>query len=351
MIELDFRMDGGVGLQIATADIRAADFFRGEYGWARADRAQNEAPSVILDWRRSTLPELDPASGHYHRHKLLARWRYRIAISEDQVRLTASGNRMALPMVHHMMVHPSLRWLASRRERILLHGSALVHDGRSVIFTGAGGAGKTTTSSILLAKGDARWRLHSDDYTFITVDARTEAYLTRAHLYRDLLGWVPAVADRLSSTQRLKLELFGRLRRWSGERIKWPVRLPLEALWPNRQPEAEAELAGVFLLVRTGTKQPEVTRLENEKEVIDGLIGMNFGEAKHFLKLLRRAHPGAEVGRLVEEWHSHERAVLQSVWRSAPFFRLALPRAAASGLPMAARLEAALLSAIEAGGR
>ncbi|MGA9532680.1 MAG: hypothetical protein WBR18_08205, partial [Anaerolineales bacterium] len=228
MIELDFRLDGGLGLQIATSDVRAADFFRAEYGWASADRAQGGGPSVSLDWRRNLLPELDRAAGHYHQHKLLARWRYQIDLSGDRVQLSACGNQLALPMVHHMMVHPSLRWLASRRERILLHGSALVHNERSVIFTGPGGTGKTTTSSILLAGGSPEWQLHSDDYTFVTVDGQTEAYLTRAHLYRDLLGWVPGVAQRLSSTQRLQLEFFGRLRRWSGQRLKWPVRFPLD---------------------------------------------------------------------------------------------------------------------------
>ncbi|MGA9532514.1 MAG: hypothetical protein WBR18_07340, partial [Anaerolineales bacterium] len=202
-----------------------------------------------------------------------------------------------------------------------------------------------------LAGGSPDWQLHSDDYTFVTVDGQTEAYLTRAHLYRDLLGWVPGVAQRLSSTQRLQLEFFGRLRRGSGQRLKWPVRFPLDGLWPQREPAAEAKLAGVFLLARTSESELKVSRLDDEKDVIDGLIKMNFDEARHYRTLLLEVFPGSQVDSLIEEWGSRERAVLQSVCREVPLFQLALPRASAPDSAMAAGIEAAVLSSIEAVGR
>jgi hypothetical protein len=347
VIELDFEMDGGLGLRVSTGDVRAAEFYRGEYAWAQGDRAGHDGPAVSLEWHRDRVPEF--GQGHYHQHKLLARWRYRMELSPGAVSVSAAGNDMALPMVHHMIVHPSLRWLASFHDRLLLHGSALVHDGRSVIFTGQGGVGKTTTSSILLAGGDDGWQTHADDYTFVTAGGHTEAYLTRAHLYRDLLDWVPSLADRLEPVERLGLEVFGRVRRWSGQRLKWPVRYAVQQLWPDRRLAPEAALAGVFLLARGGKEKVECDRLEDKAGTVDWLIGMNFGEARHFRRLLAVAVPEGRRPGFWDAWRSRERSILDSIWGWIPFFRLTLPRAASGDSRFVEEVQQAVLGAIETG--
>ena len=93
-----------------------------------------------------------PQGYTFHQHKLLARWGYRMQVSPERIELDVIGNRLSVPMVHHMLLHPSLRYLSARQGVLLLHAGAVSHLGKSLIFTGYGGAGKTTTTALVPAR-------------------------------------------------------------------------------------------------------------------------------------------------------------------------------------------------------
>ncbi len=328
MKALSFDFHGLAGLLVESDDPEVLSFFGREYAYHQGAPEQG-APLVRLRWssaaeRRAARPF------RWHRHKLLARWRYRIELGEDGVLIEAAGNRLSVPMVHHMLVHPSLRFLVGRKGTVLLHGAALARKGRSLVLTGRGGAGKTTASSLLLAYGSPAWELHADDYVFVGPGPESHAYLTRAHLYRDLLRWVPAVAGRLSRRERLALEVFGRLRAWSHEGLKWPVRVGAERLWPGRAYQAQALLAGVLLLRRAQVPHPMLEPIGEADDPVGELLEMNFFEARHFIRLVGRAPTPAPSGWL-DAWRAREREALVQLQSRVPFLQLVLPEKVASG--------------------
>jgi hypothetical protein len=188
----------------------------------------------------------------------------------------------------------------------MLHAGAVANSGYSLVFTGHGGAGKTTTTSLILASGGTEWSIHADDYVFLTPDSKSLAYITRSHLYKDLLRWAPDVQSRLTPPERLRLEVYGRLRSWSGERIKWPVRLPAERLWPGYDLTRQAKLAGLVILQQDLVDTPQLVRLQPDDVPVMDLIEMNFGEARHYRNLLAKNHTKQDVERLFDDWQASE---------------------------------------------
>jgi hypothetical protein len=308
---------------IAAVDVQsdapfAQDFFSAEYGYHKVASAPDSLPRISIDFRMNAAAPQDYTR---HAHKLIARWAYRLAISPEKVEIRAYGNQPAVPMVHHMLVHPSLRWLSANGGTLLLHAGAVARNGKSLIFTGKGGAGKTTTTSLVLASSP-EWLLHADDYVFIRPGRESLAYVTRSHLYLSLLKWVPLVGTRLSGWERTRLEFFGRLREWSGERIKWPVRLGPEQLWPDRQIANLATPAGILLLERGDSAQ--LIPVDDLSSAAADLLEMNFGEAGHFLHLLEKS--GKLDSAWLEAWKQTELGLMNKILNTIPTYRLVLPR-------------------------
>lgn len=319
---LAFQFHDIAGVEIHSPAPFVHAFFQEEYGYHSipGNQLPEKLPRVSLDFR---LDPAVPPGFTRHVHKLMARWAYRVALEPGRVDLQVYGNRTAVPMVHHMLVHPSLRWLASAQAgTLLLHAGAVAKNGRSVIFTGRGGAGKTTTTSLVLASGED-WQLHADDYVFLRPGPQSLAYLTRSHLYRDLLKWVPEVSSRLTAGQRLRLQFFGRLRQYSGERVKWPVRLGPQRLWPGRKIADRAVPTAILLLERADVALPGLIRLDDLDEVAADLLEMNFGEARHFLSLLTKAGKLDQVW--LASWKQAEHDLLAQLLTEIPAYRLVLP--------------------------
>ena len=295
-------------------------FFEAEYGYHRI--AENTAgpafPRAALDFR---LGGSAPAGFTHHVHKILARWDYRIGLQPGAVDLRVLGNQSAVAMVHHMLVHPSLRWLAANHDTLLLHAGAVARQGKSLIFTGKGGAGKTTTTSLVLASGQG-WQIHADDYVFLDPQSSL-AYVTRSHLYRDLQNWVPEVRSRLTPWEGLRLEFFGALRKYSREGLKWPVRLSPQRLWPGTPIAPTASPAAILLLERADVASPLLKPVDSLDETAADLLEMNFGEARHFLTLLRKA--GALDETWLAAWKAQEAGLIARSLRQTPVQRLILP--------------------------
>lgn len=339
MSELTFDFHGLAGFSLQTEDARAVDFYQGEFGPVRGPLPAS-APQVSLTWNSRE----GRAGGFRASHKVLSRWSYRLDWQPRHFRIMAAGNRLALPMVHHMLVHHALRLMASQDGTLMLHASGVVRAGRSLLLTGGGGMGKTTTSSLLLRWGSGEWRPHADDYAFLR-DGTTYAYPTRSHLYRDLLRWVPDIAAQLSWRQRMELQLLGRLRRWTRDGVKWPVRVPAETLWPGREPADSARLAAVVVLSREAVDEPRLSTVGRPEEVVPELIEMNFGEARHFLRLVDRASGSASSWQ--EAWVERERELLLQALQTTAVRRLAIPRARTPSPALGERLVELLETLVE----
>ena len=247
-------------------------------------------------------------------------------LAENNIILNVTGNRFAVPMVHHMMVHSSLRYLVSYHGAVLFHSGGLAMNGLSILFTGRSGVGKTTTTSVLLSSQNQKWSLHADDYVFLSRNKGSLAYLTRAHLYQELLVWIPSLARRLSAKEKMLLKLFGSLRSLSRERIKWPVRLDLHRLWPAHEICSVGEPVALVLLSRGSVDEPVLSQEEPGPDLVAELVAMNFHEARHFISLLQRQQLPPETESQIEEWREREKTILTSWIRKVSFYRMVLPR-------------------------
>ena len=321
---LFFNYHNLVGEKIITDDPGAERFFAEE---CRSHRVEDGLPQGLPQVELTFHPLSGSApDGAFVRasHKVLARWAYRVSVQPEKVTIQAYGNPLSISLIHHMLVHHSLRYLVSYQNTVMLHAGAVVYRGRSLILTGHGGVGKTTLTSLLLSRGGPEWLVHSDDYVFLTATGESLAYLTRAHIYRSLLGPVPQIRQVLTTEERLRLEAYWRLRTLAG--IKLPVRVPLARLWPGRPVAAKAVPAGLVVLERGEVDQPVLRQLPPEQAPIDDLLAMNFGEARHYLDLVGQCLPAAEWQSLVEDWRQRERTVLQHVVQRIPVYSLTIPQ-------------------------
>ena len=304
----------------------ARAFFEAEYGYHRVDGPPDGLPHAFLDFRLvprffAGLDSAPPEGFTRHVHKLLARWGYRLTINPGEINIRVYGNRVAVSMVHHMLVHPSLRWLAASSGTLLLHAGVVAKNGKSLIFAGTGGAGKTTTTSLILASGND-WQLHADDYVFLG-GGQSKAYVTRSHLYRDLLKWVPEIGARLTPWERTRLEFLGAVRKYSGERLKWAVRLGPERLWPGKAIADTATPVAILLLERAEVPAPELIPVDDLRGTANDLLEMNFSEARHFLTLLQKA--GGLDEKWLATWKDTEHTLLAKLLTEIPAYRLVLP--------------------------
>jgi hypothetical protein len=311
-----------VGLRVRTASSFAADYFGAEYGPA-AGAIPEELPIVVLHWTDSRLPRRPGPNYRLKIHKGLARWYYRLHIEPERILIEATGNRMAVSMVHHMLVHGCLRYLCSAHDAMMLHASALSQGGRSLLFAGSGGVGKTTVSSILLDQGSPGWELHADDYVFVGSAGDTYAYPSRSHLYADYLKAVPSASKKLSARQRVHLNVFGTVRRVSGDRIKWPLRVEPGLLWPDRVSAPHAQLQALLLLESGRAEQINLEPISDSAALVDQLLQVNFYEARHTIELIEGY---ISPSGYTEQWQARERETLLQALEDIPAYRLSMPQ-------------------------
>ena len=316
-----------IGIEVVTDHPLVESFFAAEYQHHRVDRLPDDIPCVRLKFEMRIFPLLAVPVGYQrHVHKLLARWAYRISISDNHIEIDVIGNRWAIPMVHHMLVHPSLRYLSSKRDVLLLHSGSVAFGGKSLIFTGKGGTGKTTTTSLILAYGEAAWAGHSDDYTFLVPGPESWSYQTRSHLYRDLLNWVPELNGRLSYFERVRLAVLGLFRSVTQGGLLWPVRLPFDRLWPGKVVQTRARPAAVILLERSPIQLPHLKRLSSDEMPLGDLIEMNFWEARHFIALVKQAGVFADPDNWIRQWRLDEYNLLSKRLEEISAYTLELPQ-------------------------
>lgn len=323
MQTLYFNFHEIAGVRIITEDNRAAEFFANEYRHHRCESLPASLPYVSLNFHKSSVWAKPGYTRHVH--KLVARWDYALNIGPQIMEVDVYGNSLAVPMIHHMLVHPGLRYLASSRGHLLLHAAALTRDGRSLILSGKGGVGKTTTASLVLSAGGSAWGIQGDDYVFLGEDGRSRMYLTRAHLYRNLVEWIPAVGDKLTRGERQRLAIFGAIRQWSGERIKWPVRVDLDVLWEGRDFLPEAVPAAIILLEKEDIRSPKLSAVPMTEGFAERLLEINDFEARHFRTLLRKSRVVGDMERFMNGWREREKEVLNHFLAHTPAYLLTLP--------------------------
>jgi len=313
-----FLFINSVRLEVYSDDIHVQNFYNDEYRHHISVEVSPSHSVVKLLLNKTNSVNLENA--HTYNHKLLARWRYLMDIGSNNITIHAQGNYLATPMIHHMMVHPAIRYLAACKSTLMLHSSAVSCGGKSVIFTGRGGTGKTTTTSLILSDESREWQLHADDYVFISPEPKSQAYITRQHLYSGSTKWIPELIQTLTPIERLGLFVFGNIRLMSKERIKWPMRIAVERSWPQRELCFEATPVGLVLLRGAVKDEPKLRRVHSTDQIVEELLDMNIFEARYFIQLLSKVIPNVEG--FVSEWKYKEREILKEIVNNISVYEL-----------------------------
>lgn len=321
-MSLFFNFHGLVELEIDTQDKQTLHFFSEEYKPYQVDRLLGNTPRVFLRFQRKPFPSTTKGYSVSF-HKLFANWAYHINIlDENLIEIDVYGNLVSIAMVHHMLVHPSIRYLSSMAQVLMLHAGAVTYQQKSWLFTGYGGAGKTTTTSLLLkALGTGKF-LHSDDYVFFDPTPKTYSYLTRSHLYWDLVRWLPALKEILTTQELVRLWVLGKIRKYSHEGVKWPVRIGFERMWTGYAHVREAIPAGVIWLERSTDGSVSLDPFDPTEDDLDNLIEMNFYEARHFLSLIQKNSSVQNYEYWLSAWQARERELLKDCFTQTQSYRL-----------------------------
>ena len=319
-----------VSFEMTTDDALAESYIQAEYLHHEGASRDASLPEVRLYFQRREGIFQVPDGYTYHIHKGLARWAYKLQISPDRIIIYALGNRTAIPMIQHMLVHPSLRYLASHRGVLMLHSGATAYNNHSLIFSGKGGMGKSTICSMILTYGDANWSMHADDYVFLGPGPVSLAYLTRMHVYWKLLKMVPDLNSRLSPQERLQLTIFGRIRVWSGNHVRWPVRKDTQEMWPDRHFCMSAIPAALLTLRRNKNSAPAIYPIEDVPDLVNELLEMNFGEARHYIHLVNKSRAVSDSGAWLSAWKKREQILIENRLAEVPAYQLHIPEIAPS---------------------
>ncbi|MDO9263857.1 MAG: hypothetical protein Q7U02_07815, partial [Desulfosalsimonadaceae bacterium] len=243
-----------------------------------------------------------------HVHKFFARFAYRVGITHKGIDIHVIGNRISILIVNHFLVQPALRFLVSQQWGLMLHASTICKNGCSILFSGQSGKGKTTVMALALTKGSGDWDFHSDDYNFFIANAECLTYQTPIHLFRDQLKWLPELSPALTCPERILLYFFGLLRRLTRERIKLPVRISHDRLWPGHcAPVKKGSVTKAICLMESSDNgRFHYRRLTPDSEMIAEWFAMNFAELHNFLVLIKKTGSMHRFDEWVDRWRSRE---------------------------------------------
>jgi len=313
-----------VGFEIQSQNLNVLDFYLKEYEYHLVDSLNENIPLVSLRLEGKPIPRKVRKNLVHNTHKALAHWHYNIDISPEKILLNAYSNFFGLFMIHHMMAHPSIRYLAAYKNTLMLHAGAVTKNGRSLLITGKGGTGKTTTTSMLLAD-NKDISPHADDYVFLNDSDESLAYVTRSHLYNDLLKWVPEISNRLTLKEKTRIQILSLIRKFSSDSIKWPTRISQRRLWPDKKIDAKAKVNAIILLARDDITHPKLIEVNQAPDYVNELLQMNFSEANHFIDLVSKQKSKKFINQWVGSWRKKEYELLIDRLKNIPHFRLLLP--------------------------
>jgi hypothetical protein len=321
--KISFNFHDLVGLEIISDSPKIWDFYRSEYDVYLVDDLDKQIPTISL-WLELSPPPISRKDLISTSHKTLANWHYKISFSDSNLSIEAYSNYFGMFMVHHMIVHPSIRYLAAKKRVLLLHAGAVTKNGRSIILTGSGGVGKTTTTSQLLIDDDEILP-HADDYIFLDDSDCSLSYITRSHLYGDLLKSIPILSTRLKLLEKVSIYTFSALRRFSKDKIKWPTRVSQDRLWPERGYASKAQVGAIVFLSRQPIDQPRLEINQDINQLADKLIEMNFAEAAHFINLVNKQAKNIQYQQWLSDWREREYQLIINRLKNIPHFYLLIP--------------------------
>ncbi len=314
-----------VSFQLLTDDALAESYIEAEYLPHEGVSHDARLPEVCLYFQRKEGVFQIPNGYTHYSYQRLARLACKLRITPDRIVIEAIGNRAAIPMIQHLLILPSLRYLASHRGVILLHSSAAAHNNHSLIFSGRSEVGKSAICSLIMSFGDANWSMHANEYVFLGMGEASLSYMTRLHIYWKLVKMVPKLTERLGLRERVQLNIFGRIRLLSSNHIRWPIHKDIQEMWPARCLCMSAIPAALLILRHAKITEPAIYPIKDIPGLVDELVELNFGEAKHYINLVKKSRAVSDSAAWLSAWKKREQMIIEYSLANIPAYQLHIP--------------------------
>ncbi|MEE8385010.1 MAG: hypothetical protein V3S01_03760 [Dehalococcoidia bacterium] len=298
--------------------------FDAEYGKvavSQADRPQIDVHAGPYDTIVTEAPDLCEYRG---RHKTI-RWRLAVSgLDSDVTRLAFDGRgSMAISFLQTFYLEPLLRHRMLDAGAAMVHGCTVVQNGKSTLFAGGTGVGKTT---LALAQATNGGVVLGDNWVVVTPDGMTLTFPRRIRLYGDLRRANPEAYRRLPPAARRRLTTVGIISRLSFGYANLPVRLAREEVAPNSPPVSDVfPLGSAFVLLPDKGSELAEPRPLSLEELLTSIQAVNHEEGERLAAAVEpylTAHPDSRFHTIAER----ERAILTGAFEGLPAFELMVPR-------------------------
>ncbi len=314
-----FNFHDMVGICIRTGCMNALIFFKSQYKIYTVDSPPDHLPCVYLNFNRFRMPSYRSKGYTRHTHKFFASFDYKIRFTDRHI------HRISIPIVHHLLLHSCLRYLVSTCHGTMLHASAVFKEGRSILFTGPSGHGKTTSAAMIVSRSRNNWQFYSDDYVVCVSDSQSLSYDTPLHFYQNLIRCLPELGQRLTIWELLKIHLFGCIRQLTRQKIKWPVRVDSDRLWRTGTQDKKSTPVALMLMFPSATGQFKASFVKPDARMIKKLSDMNFHEVKEFLFLVQKSKIISDFNTWKNDWHNRETKNLTHMIKGIKIYRIECP--------------------------
>ena len=174
----------------------------------------------------------------YHKY---ARWEMEVSgLEEEHQEVRISSNILGNPIIPELLISPLIWFTLNRKGFPVIHASCVSKNGKAYLFSGLGGAGKTTICLSLIEKG---FSFMSDHFVILS-NGFVLGFPSALHMFD--FNLLPAVREGMKGKGRISLNLKNLLYRITRLRMVTKIN-PLETFphsWVDK-----AKLAGVFLLI------------------------------------------------------------------------------------------------------
>jgi hypothetical protein len=225
-----------------------------------------------------------------------------------------SRQRIVADNILYDVFEPIIHWHLTERNAGFLHASSAVKDGTGVVFTGWGGAGKTSTCVQLVEKHD--WKFTSDDLTVVSANGTLIPYTKSMQIYPyNVSKDTSSIFASRGPLDRLQWEAFRRVKGKKGVRRRFS---PATYFGQKSHLTERTETSSVFYLLRE--ERGEISVNPESKDALAeraaSTISHEFDEFIWLLRVLNAAAPGRFPSPL--EFVSDSREVYTNVFTTVP---------------------------------
>jgi hypothetical protein len=222
-----------------------------------------------------------------------------------------------------MLLEGFLHLAMLQKNRAFLHASAIEKDGEALVFTGPGGAGKTTCLTELVRM--SRLRFLSDDLTVVDSNGRAIGYPRHMNIYDYNVEQSPEIFSEVFKHRSIFDRLCWNLRKTLG--LKNLRHTPVDQVFDTRRIGSDGSISKVIFLSRFTSNHFQTRQLQpnDTAEKCASIFMIEFMDFIRFLSVWRSFDVSLPS---IDAVILRTRAIYESAFKNASCFDVLVPKRA-----------------------